>query len=210
MRRSMAARSWPGRGTPCPTRRRADWQRSAMRALVAAADQLEQHAGLGLVLADIGDVVEDEQVILVELGDRAFEAEFAACDLQALDEFAGAHEQHAPSVVDESKPDGCREMALAGAGWAEQEQIGALFEPAVAGGERHHLRLADHRDDLEVEIRECLADRQTRFGEMALDAATAALRLLGLQSYTKTLTHARDNLCEQPTYCICMAAILLA
>jgi hypothetical protein len=30
-------------------------------------------------------------VILVELGDRAFEAEFAACDLQALDEFAGAH-----------------------------------------------------------------------------------------------------------------------
>ena len=43
-------------------------------ALVAAADQLEQHAGFGLILADVGDVVEDEQVILVELGDRAFEA----------------------------------------------------------------------------------------------------------------------------------------
>jgi hypothetical protein len=109
-----------------------------------------------------------------------FEAEFAACDLQALDEFAGAHEQHAPTVVDESEPDGCREMALAGAGWAEQEQIGALFEPAVASGERHHLRLADHRDDLEVEGRECLADRQTSFGKMALDAATAALRHLVL------------------------------
>ena len=58
-------------------------------ALVAAADQLEQHAGFGLILPDIGDVVEDEQVILVELGDRAFEAEFTARDLQALDEFAG-------------------------------------------------------------------------------------------------------------------------
>ena len=57
-------------------------------------------------------------MILVELGDRAFESEFAACDLQALDEFAGAHEQHTPSVVDESEPDGCREMALAGAGRA--------------------------------------------------------------------------------------------
>jgi hypothetical protein len=31
-------------------------------------------------------------VILVELGERAFEREFAACDLQALDEIAGAHE----------------------------------------------------------------------------------------------------------------------
>jgi hypothetical protein len=37
-------------------------------------------------------VVESEQVILVELGDRAFRAKFAAGDLQALDELAGAHE----------------------------------------------------------------------------------------------------------------------
>jgi hypothetical protein len=48
---------------------------------------------------------------VVALGDRAFEAEFAACDLQTLDDFAGAHEQHAPSVLDERKSDGCREMA---------------------------------------------------------------------------------------------------
>ena len=71
-------------------------------------------------------------------------------------------------------------MALAGTGWAEEKQIGAVFEPAVASGERHHLRLADHRDGREVEGGECLADRQTRFGKMALDAATAALRRLVL------------------------------
>ena len=47
-------------------------------ALVARADQLEQHAGLGLVLADIGDVVEDEQMILVELGDGAFQRKLAS------------------------------------------------------------------------------------------------------------------------------------
>jgi hypothetical protein len=46
-------------------------------------------------------------VILVELGDRAFEAEFAASDLQALNEFAGAHEQHAPSVLNKSEADRC-------------------------------------------------------------------------------------------------------
>jgi hypothetical protein len=66
-------------------------------------------------------------------------------------------------------------VTLAGAGRTEQENVGALFEPGVASSERRHLRLADHRDGLEVEGRECLADRQARFGKMALDAAAAAL-----------------------------------
>ena len=34
--------------------------------LVALGDQLEQHAGLGLVLSDVRDVVEDEQIVAVE------------------------------------------------------------------------------------------------------------------------------------------------
>lgn len=36
---------------------------------VARRDQFEQDAGLGLILGDIGDVVEDEQVVAIELGD---------------------------------------------------------------------------------------------------------------------------------------------
>ena len=55
-------------------------------------------------------------MILVELGERTFEGEFAARDLQTLDEIAGAGEQDAPSVLDECEPDGRSEMALAGAG----------------------------------------------------------------------------------------------
>jgi hypothetical protein len=57
-------------------------------------------------------------MILVELGERTFEGELAARDLQALGEIAGAHEQHAPSVLDEREGDGCGEMALAAAGRA--------------------------------------------------------------------------------------------
>ena len=49
--------------------------------LVAQADELERNAGLGLILADEGDVVEDEEVILVELGQRPFEGELAPCHL---------------------------------------------------------------------------------------------------------------------------------
>ena len=61
------------------------------------------------------------------------EREFAAGDLQALDEVGGAGEQHAPAVLDQAEADGGREMALAAAWRAEHEQVVALLEPAVAG-----------------------------------------------------------------------------
>ena len=37
--------------------------------LVAGADEFEQHAGLGLILGDVCEVVEDEQVEFVEAAD---------------------------------------------------------------------------------------------------------------------------------------------
>jgi hypothetical protein len=82
---------------------------------VAASNQLEQHARFR-VLADVSDVVEDQQVVLVELGERTFECELAPRDLQALDEIAGAREQHTPAVLDQRETDGCRKMALAAPG----------------------------------------------------------------------------------------------
>ena len=67
-----------------------------------------------------------QQMILVELGERTFEGERAARDLQAFDEIAGAHEQHALSVLDEREPDGCRQMALySGAGRSVDRQAEA-------------------------------------------------------------------------------------
>jgi len=43
------------------------------------------------------------------------------------------------------------------AGRAEQQEIGAFFEAAIACGQRHHLRLADHGDGCEVEAGKRLA-----------------------------------------------------
>src|ERR1700730_18389250 len=110
-------------------------------------------------------------MILVELGERAFEGEVAACDLQALDEIARAHEQYAPSILDERESDGCRQMAFASAGRAEQQEIGTFFEPAIACGKRHDLRLADHWHHLEVEAGERFAHGQSCLGKVTLDAA---------------------------------------
>jgi len=66
-------------------------------------------------------------------------------------------------------------MAAAAAGRAEDEQVVALLEPAVAGDKRDDLGLRDHRHGVEVEGVEGLARRQAGLCEMALDAAAGAL-----------------------------------
>ena len=62
-------------------------------ALVARGDKLEEDAGLGVIFLDIGQVVEDQQVELVELGDVLGKREVLACRLQPLDEISGSGEQ---------------------------------------------------------------------------------------------------------------------
>jgi len=78
-------------------------------------------------------------MVFVEPGDGAFEGEFAAGDLELLDEIGGATEQDAPAVLDQGEADGGGEMRLSPAGRAEQE-IGALVEPAVAGAEGEDIQ----------------------------------------------------------------------
>ena len=99
-------------------------------ALVAGADQLEQDAGLGLVLGDVGEVVEDQEVEAVEPVDGGLERQFAAGDLKLLDEVGGPREEDLPSVLDQGEPDRRGQVALSAAGRSEQEQVGALGEPA--------------------------------------------------------------------------------
>ena len=50
-------------------------------------------------------------MVLVEPGDGGFESEFAAGDLQPLDEVGGAGEQHAPTVFDKGEAESCRQSA---------------------------------------------------------------------------------------------------
>jgi hypothetical protein len=59
--------------------------------------------------------------------------------------------------------------------------FGALPEPAVAGGERHHLGLGDHRHRVEVEGVEGLAGGQPGFRQMTSDAAVTAIGHLMLE-----------------------------
>jgi len=51
----------------------------------------------------------------VELGNGGFESEFAAGNLQSLDEIGGAGEQHAPAIFDKGEAESRRKVALAAA-----------------------------------------------------------------------------------------------
>jgi hypothetical protein len=66
-------------------------------------------------------------------------------------------------------------MRLAAARRAEQQQVAALFQPTVAGGECHDAGAADHRDRREVEAVQGLAGRQVRLGQVAFDATPSTL-----------------------------------
>ena len=141
---------------------------------VARRDEFEQNACLGLILLHVGEVVEDQKMVAVEPCELAFEGELAPCHLQALHQIGGAGEEHAIAVFDQGETDGGGKMAFAGAGRAEHEAVGALVEPAVAGGERHDLGLCEHRHGLEVEGGEALSGEQPGLPEMAFDTPSVA------------------------------------
>src|SRR6266403_3083486 len=105
-------------------------------------------------------------MIFVELGDGGFKREVTPCDLEPLHEIGGAGEQDTPSVLDESKAEGGAEMRFATAGRAEDQKIGALFQPAIAGAERHDLGLGDHGNGVEVEAVEGFSGWQPRLFQM--------------------------------------------
>ena len=108
---------------------------------VSGADQLEQHAGLGLILCNVGDVVEDEQVKFVEFGDSAFQRKVASGLLKLLDQIGCAGEEHAIAVLDECPPYGGAEMALADPRRPKQQDVVTLSDPAVTGGDGVDMRL---------------------------------------------------------------------
>ena len=52
-------------------------------ALVSSADQLEQHGGFRLILADVGEIIEDQEIEAVEPVDGGLQCQFAARHLKS-------------------------------------------------------------------------------------------------------------------------------
>ena len=104
------------------------------RALVAAHDQLEEVLGGGVRQLAHAEVVDDQQRHGGEVGEivLAGAVERGVGDL--LEQGVGLAIEDAMALLDGGASDGLREMALAGAGRAEEERVFALGDEA-AGGE---------------------------------------------------------------------------
>src|SRR6266853_1456808 len=132
-----------------------------------AIDGRERHGLVGEDFAPfaerlVGGYQHGSPLVTVELCNRAFEGQIATSDLELLYEIGRTREQHAPSVLDQGKPERCREMALATARWSEEQNVGAFLQPGIARRQRHDLGFRDHWHGLEVERSERLAGGQTR------------------------------------------------
>jgi hypothetical protein len=84
--------------------------------------------------------------------------------------------------------DAATDMALAHARRAEDQDRGALVEPGAATGQRHDVRLGQHRHLGEVEARQRLGCIELRLGPMALGAALGALGHLVFQQAPQEAT----------------------
>jgi 2-polyprenyl-3-methyl-5-hydroxy-6-metoxy-1,4-benzoquinol methylase len=67
---------------------------------------------------------------------RGFEAQIVACGLKLLDEVGGPGDQGAPALLGQGQTERSRPMGFAPTWRPEALEIGPLFDPGVAGGER--------------------------------------------------------------------------
>lgn len=129
---------------------------------MTALAQLGEDGGLGLAFADVGEVVEDEQAVFVELFNGGGQAQSLAGGLELLDEVGGAGEQDTVPGLDQCVAKRGAQVRLADAGRHEQENVSAAVQPAVTGGERVDAGETDHRGGGEVDG----VDRNTGKGDL--------------------------------------------
>ena len=105
---------------------------------------------------------------------RVDDGEFGAGLLRFLDKIGGAAEEDAEAVADEGEADGGGEVAFADAGGSEDEDVGAVEEPAGGGGDGIDAGHGEVGDGIEVEGVESFAGEEAGLCDMAVDAAGGA------------------------------------
>ena len=58
-----------------------------------------------MILVNVGEIIENQQVISVEPVDRRLELQGLSCSLQLLDNVGGAGEQNTIAILDKSSAD---------------------------------------------------------------------------------------------------------
>ncbi len=101
--------------------------------LVEPADGVEQQLPAGLGERQIAELVEDDEVQAGEIIGKPSLAAGPPLGLEPVDQIDGVEEASARSGADTAPRDGDRQMRLAGAGPADQDEVALLCDEVAAG-----------------------------------------------------------------------------
>src|SRR5579859_670277 len=114
------------------------------RPFVEAADHVEQKLSASLSERQIAELIEDDEVEAGEIIGEPSLAARSSFGLEPIDQINGVEEPAARSGADTGARDRHRQMRLAGAGPADQDDV-ALLRDEVTASEIAHQTLVDRR-----------------------------------------------------------------
>ena len=127
--------------------------------LIPGRHQLEEQVGRFGVEWNVADLVDDDQAVAGDLAQLGFQSADAVRFGQAADPPGGRGERDPVSGLGGGDRQRGRQMSLAGAGWAEQDDVAGFGEPA-ATFQSGDLSPVDGRLGGEVEVGDRLDRRE--------------------------------------------------
>lgn len=162
-------------------------------ALVAVADQLKQHRGLQLAATYVGDVVDHQQAVAIELLDQRRQLVAGLGLLQQLHQSRGREEAAGLVLLDHRHRDGDGQVGLAHAAGAKQQQVFCLQQPGVAAGEHLQFLPVLGLEVLVIKTIKALLPREMGIPQQAL--ASCDLAVVDL-----LLTEGVEELARAPSF----------
>ena len=119
--------------------------------LISLGDELEEDAGLALILPGIAKIVQNQAIKAIQLGQHLGKGEISPCCLELLDHVGGSAVKDMISLVNKAMPNGGREVTFANATGPEEEDIVGLRDPLMPSTECFDMELLEIGDARQIE-----------------------------------------------------------
>jgi hypothetical protein len=168
------------RGRPWSTRRTGVGRDDQRGALVALGDHLQDELRGALGECEVAELVEDDELGAGVARDDAAELAAALGCLELVRESGEGGQAHAASLLAGEHREGDRQVCLACAAVAEEDDALAVIDPGALR-ERGDRGLGDLRVLIEAEVLHALGEREPGVDQPSVFAALSALGDLGFQ-----------------------------
>lgn len=99
--------------------------------LIACRDQFEKNTGFGLVLANIGKIIKDNEMDTIKFGEHGLKSEFLPSRLQFLHEIGCPGHENPVAILNECQSEGRGQMRFTDTRGAKQQTAGPLVNSDI-------------------------------------------------------------------------------